>query len=205
MMFLRICRILGVLCVSLFLVFAFTPVPNVLYGWMAVPSRLEPAQAIVVLGSAVSEDGILSDESLRRALQGILLYRRSLAPKILFLGYAAPGGPAEAQVRADLARQLGVPDGAVRVETRARTTREEAVLSAKALQGKGVRRILLVTDAQHLARAQRLFARAGFEVLPVPAENPLRTATSPEGRLDLTRLMMEEVLARVYNRAAGYL
>ena len=177
MMLLRFCRILGVVCVGLFLIVAFTPVSNVLYDWMAVSSRLGPAQGIVVLGSSVSEDGILGDESLRRALQGILLYRMGLAPKILFLGYAAPGFPAEAQVRAELAQALGVPAEAVLVENLARTTREEAVLAAKALQGQGIRRILLVTDEIHLVRARRLFARAGFEVLPAPAEDPTRTST----------------------------
>jgi uncharacterized SAM-binding protein YcdF (DUF218 family) len=204
-MFQRSCRILGALCMGLFLLFAFTPVPNLLYDWMAVPARVGPAQAIVVLGSGVSEEGVLDDESLRRAIQGILLYRNGLAPRILFTGYTLPGGPAEAQVRGEMARQLGVPGEAVLVETRARTTREEAALAAKDLQGQGIRRILLVTDAQHLVRAQRLFAQAGFEVLAAPAENPIRSATSPEGRLDLTRLMMEEGLARVYYRLAGYL
>jgi uncharacterized SAM-binding protein YcdF (DUF218 family) len=205
MMLLRSCRILGVLCVGLFLIFAFTPVPNLLYDWMAVPPRLGPAQAIVVLGSGVSEDGILDDESLRRAVQGIVLYRKGLGPKILFTGYTLPGGPAEAQVRGNLARQLGVPDEAVLVETRTRTTREEAALAARALQGEGIRRILLVTDAQHLVRARQLFARAGFEVLPAPAENPDRTATTPEGRLKLVRAIMGEALAQVYYRVAGYL
>ena len=205
MMLLRCCRILGVLCVGLFLIFAFTPVPNAIYDWMAVPSRLEPAQAIVVLGSSVSEDGILEDESVRRALQGILLYRKDLAPKILFLGYTLPGGPAEARVRADLARALGVPEEVLLVETRARTTREEAVLAAKALQGQEIRRILLVTDALHLFRAQRLFTRAGFEVLPVPAEDPTRTSTAPEGRLKLARAVVGEALALAYYRTAGYL
>lgn len=205
MMLLRYCRILGVLCVGLFLIFAFTPVPNAIYDWMAVPSRLEPAQAIVVLGSSVSEDGILEDESVRRVLQGILLYRKGFAPKILFLGYTLPGGPAEARVRADLARALGVPEEALLVETRARTTREEAALGARALQGQGIRRILLVTDALHLVRAQRLFAGAGFEVLPVPAEDPTRTSTAPEDRLKLARVVVGEALALAYYRTAGYL
>ena len=205
MMLLRLCRILGAICVVLFLIVALTPVPNVLYAWMAVPSRLEPAQAIVVLGSSVNEDGILEDESLRRAIQGILLYRKGLSPRILFTGYTLPGGPAEAQVRGALARQLGMPDEAVLVETRARTTREEAALAAAMLQGQGIRRILLVTDEIHLVRAQRLFARAGFEVLPAPAAEPSRTSTAPEGRLNLARIVLGEALAQVYYRTAGYL
>jgi hypothetical protein len=50
-------------------------------------------------------------------------------------------------------------------ESEAQTTREEAVKSGALLREKGVGRILLVTGSHHMSRAQRLFERAGFEVL----------------------------------------
>jgi uncharacterized SAM-binding protein YcdF (DUF218 family) len=138
-------------------------------------------------------------------LRGILLQKQGLAPVILFLGYARPGGPKEAEVRAVLARHLGVPEDAILVETQARTTREEAALAWARLHPGGTVRILLVTDPQHLVRATRLFAQVGFSVIPAAAEDFLRTDTSPEGRLTLTRLVLQEMLARAYYRLAGYL
>ena len=204
-MVLWVCRVLGGLCVALVVICAYTPVPNHVYDWMAVSSQRVPAQAIVVLGSDVSRDGVLDEGSLRRALRGILLQKQGLAPVILFLGYARPDGPKEAQVRAAFARDLGVPEEAILVETRARTTREEAALAWARLQPRAAARILLVTDPQHLVRAQRLFAQVGFSVIPAASEDFLRTDTSPEGRLTLARQVLQELLARGYYRLAGYL
>jgi uncharacterized SAM-binding protein YcdF (DUF218 family) len=205
MKFLRFCRILGTLCLCLFLILAHTPLPNLLYDWMAVSSRAEPAQAVVVLGSNVNRDGVLDEASLRRALRGIQLHRKGLAPVILFFGYTRPDGRKEAEVRAALARELGVAGEAILMETRARTTREEAALAWGRLQPKGLKRILLVTDPQHLVRAERLFAGAGFGVLPAAADEYLRTAESPEGRMKLSRQVLQELLALAYYRVAGYL
>ena len=73
------------------------------------------------------------------------------------------------------------------------------------LQPTGAKRILLVTDPQHLVRATRLFVGTGFEVLPAPADEYLRTAESPEGRIALTRVILLEMIARAYYRLAGYL
>ena len=205
MKFLRCCRILGALCLGFVLLLAYSPLPNLLYGWLAVPSRLEPAQVVVVLGSNVNRDGVLDDPSLRRALRGIQLHRKGLAPVILFFGYTRPDGRKEAEVRTALAREVGVEAEAILMETGARTTREEATLAWTRLQPKGLRRILLVTDPQHLIRATRLFAGVGFEVLPAAADEYLRTAESPEERMKLSRQLLQEFLALAYYRAAGYL
>ena len=205
MKFLRFCRILGMLCLALLLILAYTPLPNLLYDWLAVSARLESAQAVVVLGSNVNRDGVLDDPSLRRTLRGIQLHRKGLAPAILFFGYTRPDGRKEAEVRAALAREVGVAAEAVLMETGARTTREEATRAWARLQPTGAKRILLVTDPQHLVRATRLFVGTGFEVLPAPADEYLRTAESPEGRIALTRVILLEMIARAYYRLAGYL
>jgi len=54
------------------------------------------------------------------------------------------------------------------LEERSTNTAENAVESAKVLLGAGVKRILLVTDAMHMPRAERQFVRAGFEVIAAP-------------------------------------
>jgi uncharacterized SAM-binding protein YcdF (DUF218 family) len=91
------------------------------------------------------------------------------------------------------------------IEGEARTTREEAVRLRATLGLRGVRSILLVTDSQHMLRAQGLFDRAGFEVLPAPADDFSSAATEPEERLRLMRRVGQEILARLYYRLAGYL
>jgi uncharacterized SAM-binding protein YcdF (DUF218 family) len=195
---------LGSLGVLLFLAVAFTPLSNVLNRGLRVDARLEPADAIVVLASDVAPDGTLSNQSLRRALHGVALYRRGLAPLLLFSGIRPSGGPSEALARADLARSLGIPPEAVLTAEEIRTTRDEALSVAARLRPRGARRILLVSDSQHLVRAARLFERAGFEVLAAPADSISPASATPGARLGLMLAVVQELLSRLYYRVAGY-
>ncbi len=197
----RLCTLFGAGVFALFMVSAFTPLPNLLSARLAVPPRMERADAIVVLGGGgVSSDGMPTDASLRRAIRGVVLHRMGLAPLLVFTGL----GP-EAAARVELARDLGVPPERVLADDRLHTTREEAIGLQALLRPRGVRKILLVTDSQHMIRAQRLLERARFEVFAVPADDVSTTATGPSERLDLARGIVGELLARLYYRAAGYL
>jgi len=198
-------RLVGLLGIILFFACAFTPLPDFLSRALRIPSRVEHAEAIVVLAAAVEGNGELSRESLRRSIRGIVLQREGLAPILVLLGPASGGGPSEAEVRADLARQLGVPSQAILAVATAQTTREEASRLRALLQPRGVRRILLVTNSEHMIRAKAVFERQGFDVLPVSADDVSETATAPEGRLNLTRIFLQEFLALAYYRVAGYL
>jgi uncharacterized SAM-binding protein YcdF (DUF218 family) len=198
---LRSCRRLGAAALVLLMVSAFTPAANFLDAWIAVPSVVAPAAAIVVLGAGggTLDDGLPNDLSLRRALRGILLYRAGLAPVLVFSGSVA-----EIEHRVDMAQRLGVPAAAVLRAPGSHTTRDEAVRLRELLGGPGARRILLVTGEQHMIRARRVFERAGFEPLPVVAGGSAHTDTSPQARLELIRDICQELLARLYYRAAGY-
>lgn len=198
-------RIFGLVGLAFFFASAFTPLPNTLSRWVATPARLEPADAIVVLGGGLSTEGVPTNSSLRRALHGITLYGNGLAPLLVFLGPAPDHGPPEAEIRAQLAHTLGIPPQAILTEAGAWTTCEEAVRTRAFLWPKGVRRILLVTNSQHIVRAQRVFERAGFEVLPAPAEDLSSATVEPEGRIELMRRVLEELFARVFYRVAGCL
>jgi uncharacterized SAM-binding protein YcdF (DUF218 family) len=201
----RLLRVVGFAAIVLFAVAAFTPVPNILGSRLSVPMQAGSADAIVVLGGGLRGEGILEEASLRRTLQGILLFRRGLAPLLVLLGPSRTSDePPEAEIRAELARDLGVPSPAILTESRAMTTRQEAGLVARLLAGRA-RKVLLVTDSQHMARARPLFQRFGFTVLPVPADEVSVTAESPEGRLKLSRRVVREGLAQLYYRAAGYM
>jgi uncharacterized SAM-binding protein YcdF (DUF218 family) len=200
----NILRILGLAAILLFLLASFSPLPNALNDWAAMPAQIEPAEAIVVLGAGLSGPGILGDVSMRRTLYGITLYHQGLAPLLVFSGPAYGKNVGEAGVRADMAHLFGVPDAAIVTEATAQTTREEAGRIAALLQPRGVQRILLVTSAEHMRRSQRLFELAGFRVLPAPVDD-LTHALTPEARLRLMRQVTQEFLARLYYRVAGYL
>jgi uncharacterized SAM-binding protein YcdF (DUF218 family) len=193
----RALQVLGGAALAVGLVIAFTPLVPLLAGGLAMAPRLEPADAIVVLGGDVAPDGTLSGASLRRAIHGIRLYRRGLAPRLVFTGVPARRRtPEEPAVRVALARELGIPAAAI-LALPTWTTREEGERIRAALAPLGARRILLVTDSQHLLRAGGVFERAGFEVLPAPADARPHDA-SPESRLALAREVAKELVARAF-------
>ena len=182
----------------------FTPVPALLASRLAVAPRLAPADAIVVLGGGLQGGGQLGPASLRRAVAGVLLYHRGLAPVLLLSGGAIDQTAAEGDVMAGLARELGVPAHRILVETVSTNTRSEAVEVARMLHADGKRRILLVTDPFHMIRAQPVFQRVGFEVLPAPADPWIAGRGRPEGNLFLLRHMGQELLGWMYYRARGW-
>ncbi len=199
-------RAAGAATVVAFLAAAFTPLPAVLARWMSVTREPERAAAIVVLGAdGVRPDGTLGATSLRRALHGMSLYRRGLAPVLVFSGPAFGTRRAEAAVRADLARECDVPAAAILTASRGRTTREEALDIDALLRPRGIRRILLVSDALSMTRAAGAFAKAGFEVVPAPTDGVFELRGGPENRLDLARDVGLALGGWIYYRIAGFL
>jgi uncharacterized SAM-binding protein YcdF (DUF218 family) len=142
---------------------------------------------------------------MRRAIHGILLLRKGLAPLLVFSGAPGAYGVAEAEARAALARELGVPPEVILIEETAHTTREEASRVGAVLRTRGIRRVLLVADWEGMRRAQGVFERAGLEVFPAPVDDVPGLTDTPEGRLQLLRRVLEELSAAFYYRLVGYL
>ena len=197
------CRVIGAVALSSLAIATLTPLPLWLASHYAERPRLEPADAIVVLGGGVAR-GSLGDPSLQRAIHGIRLQRRGLAPLIVFTGEPAPGRPSEYEIRAQLARDLGVPPAAI-MTVEANTTREEAIGAGAALRPRGVRSVLLVSGSIHLVRARGVFEREGFRVLPAPADNSLFVGSVAGERLAMTRALARELAGYLYYRLVGYL
>src|SRR3954466_9218870 len=76
-----------------------------------------PADAIVVLGSAVWPDEQPSPSLARRIGTGIDLWQAGLAPVLVPTGGVGRYPPAEAEVMARVARSRGVPESALVLET----------------------------------------------------------------------------------------
>ena len=149
----------------------------------------------------MGSDGALTSSGQRKALAGIELYRRGLAPRLIFLGWESR----ELEARRSLALELGVTPGVILVGAGARTTRDEADRAAELLGSSGSRRVLLVTGGLHMRRAAGLFERSGFQVAPAPIPDTYCREPVPEHRLALTLMLLRESAALAYYRLAGYL
>jgi uncharacterized SAM-binding protein YcdF (DUF218 family) len=192
-------RYVGLIGLLLFVLAAFTPLANLLNIRMAGQAHIVPSDAIVVMGrGGADSDGVLTNRSLRRLLLGVDLYNGALAP-VLVLSGSAP----ETEARKALAREMGVPDKAILVSAKARTTREEASEIRGLLLPLGRPRILLVADPIDMPRTRVLMERSGFEVRPAPTASS--GPSTPESRLGLCRDIAIELSAWAYYRLSGAL
>jgi uncharacterized SAM-binding protein YcdF (DUF218 family) len=129
---------------------------------LTVKHPLEPLDAIVVLGAPLRRSGAMSQILQERIVAAAALYHAGGATHVIATGGATQGAPrAEAEAIAEGLRAAGVAD--VIVESRSRTTAENARFTADLLAGRSVRTVWLVTQPFHGRRAARLFRDVGFE------------------------------------------
>ena len=135
-----------------------------------------PWDAIVVAGAAVWPGGVASPALRRRTEHAVSLWRRGVAPKLLFTGGVGKHPPAEAEVAADIARAAGVPEEALILECRSTTTDENAAYAVLVCHaaGLGRGRVLVVTDAYHAFRCERVFRRRFTRVRAIGSVPSLR-------------------------------
>jgi uncharacterized SAM-binding protein YcdF (DUF218 family) len=140
---------------------------------MPAPMPPRDVQAIVVLSGWMrpgpDSRRELGEDSLLRTLHAAALYRE-LGPRLVVAtggpSRGAPGGGSIAAQMSQLLVALGVPRRDILVEGESRTTFENALLTRRLLEPRGIVRILLVTDGMHLPRAVRAFRTQGFQVVP---------------------------------------
>lgn len=135
--------------------------------------RQHAPQAIVILGGGRQRGALewggetVNAPSLQRSRYGAALARTLELPILITGGAPGHGGRPEAALMRDIVvREFNTE---VRwVEEASLTTRDNARYSAQQLLPAGIRRIVLVTSASHMPRAQANFTAQGFIVLPAP-------------------------------------
>ena len=132
-----------------------------------------PAAAIVVLGAAqyVGHPSPVLRARLDHAVQ---LFRRGLAPRIIFTGGTGNGDTtSEAAVSRSYALRQGVPDTAILLESEGRNTSESLRAVAAIMHAHRMATAILVSDPFHMARLRIVARRLGIEAYTSP------TPTSP--------------------------
>lgn len=139
----------------------------------AVAGNAAAAQAIVVLGGGkyyrapeYGGDTVLAS-TLVRLRYAARLHRQTGLP--LLVSGGSPEGSAESEaevMRRTLEQEFAVP--VKWSEAQSANTLGNARLSYQILANEGLRTIYLVTHAWHMPRAQLVFERAGFRVIPAP-------------------------------------
>lgn len=138
----------------------------------SLPSR-PPALVVLSGGMLPGPDGrpVLATDSLVRTIYAAQLQRRLQPDWIVATGgptTRVPGGGSIAAAMRDLLVQLGSPAERILVEGASQSTYENAVFTARLLERKRIRQVVLVTEALHMPRALRVFRATGLEVTPAP-------------------------------------
>lgn len=145
----------------------------------AAIENISPADTIVVLGGMMNPARGSSvyadlDMSADRFVHAARLYRAGKSSRIIVSGgrlFAGSGVPSEAELVKEQLVLMGVPEGAIILETKARNTRENGLFARELLNEMGSGRVLLVTSAWHMRRATGVFDRLGMDVIPAATDS----------------------------------
>ncbi len=146
-----------------------TPLVWLLADPLKIVEPPRAADAIVVFAGGVGESGTAGGGYQERVKHAVDLYRAGYAPRMVFSsGFVFAFQ--EAEVMRGLAIANGVPADAIFLETQAKNTRDNVVLSHAILAAHGWQRVLLVSSPYHMRRAMLTWRRLapGTEAVASP-------------------------------------
>ena len=140
-------------------------------------SEADTANAIVVLSGMVrtikTKDSFDYEwgEGADRIFAGIDLFKENKAPFLILTGGKLPWsvGKPEGEYLRDVAIKFGVPKENIILTENVENTDQEAT-SIKKLFTKNDAKVILVTSAFHMPRAQKVFEAAGIKAIPFPVD-----------------------------------
>ena len=176
--------------------------------------------AVVLLGGLVDEESTAENgrpaytDAVERLLVTFDLLRENRAKVAIVSAAQNPDFPEHGEAVV-LARQLeawGIDKSRILVEDRARNTRENALFSQQIAREKNLERVVIVTSAFHMERAEECFAAIGMKVdtLPVDYRAHAKEGASlgawiprTDGLSDMNGTL-REVAGRLVYRVRGY-
>lgn len=144
--------------------------------------RGQSADCAIVLGAAAwhNRPSPVLEERINHA---ITLYKQGRVPRIVLTGGFGKGAPfAESQVALDYCLRNGVPENALLLETKSRTTYQNVLEAKILLDRNGWSSALVVSDPWHLKRAVGMARRLGVDAHP--SGTPTTRFESPKAKLN---------------------
>jgi uncharacterized SAM-binding protein YcdF (DUF218 family) len=194
----------GVLVLSSLPAVVFPLIGTLEWRFPPLAERPGDAEALVVLSGGIHPpDGVrlrpeLAPDTLYRCLHAAELYHRGPPCPVIVTGGALDPRldiPPPAPAMRDLLVQLGVDAKDVIVEPKARTTYENAVETRKILEARGIRKVVLVTEAYHMLRSLRCFRKQGIEAVPAACHHLATTLKIRPGTFLPTPRAIEDLMA----------
>lgn len=183
--------------------------------------NLPEADVVVVLGGMIHTLAIYPGrpeltEASDRLVDAVMIYKARKAKKILFTGGSGSlfaGDIREADLAEKIILGLGVPKSDLLLERESRNTRDNAVASANIIKENKLTKVILVTSAFHMKRAEALFQKQGLDFTIFPTDYKTPSFTNPAlelwipspAYLEITSLAIKEWVGILAYRIKGYL
>ncbi|MBI5893482.1 MAG: YdcF family protein [Deltaproteobacteria bacterium] len=153
------------------MVIIFTPIANIMAGFLEIEPKYEKADVIVVLAGGIYPDGTLSSFSKERMLQAVALYRMGYAPKMMIIGSSILNGSkkladaftestddfkvdvVDSIAMKNAAIKLGVKKEDILIDTATTHTFENIKKAISMMKENNFKTALLVTSDTHMYRA----------------------------------------------------
>ena len=211
-------RIAGILAVNILIICSLPIFSNKLITYLengytlSDASSAKTADAIVVLSGMVrtinGKNGLSYEwgEASDRIFAGIELIKKNKAPIMILTGGKLPWsvGKPEGEYLRDVAIKYGVPNKNILLTENVENTDQEAKAVGKLLN-KTSPKIILVTSAFHMPRAQKVFEAVGINIEPFAVDFLSGTDKYtiinfiPSARaLNQTSFFIRELIGRLY-------
>lgn len=148
--------------------------------WRYLPlEQIPQADVIVVLGGGTESEQyprpmVEMNSAGDRVLYAGKLYKEGKAPHLLLSGgnitWLNGRTTTPASDMQSILELMDIPQEAMWMQPKSQNTYEDALFCSQILKEKGIKRILLVTSAQHMPRSVALFQHLGIEVIPAPVD-----------------------------------
>jgi uncharacterized SAM-binding protein YcdF (DUF218 family) len=189
----RFCAIVGLVTIL--------AISTPLVHWWALagagPAESPKGDVLIVLSAARDQNGGMSFSSYWRARGAVDAWRNGGFTKVVVCG---SGVPAIAQYLV----AEGIPPASIVVESNSKSTRENAINTARLMQNMPGKRVLLTSDF-HMFRALRTFRKAGVDAAPMPVDDAIRNSKEWGGRFSALQNLVVENFKIVYYAIRGWI
>jgi uncharacterized SAM-binding protein YcdF (DUF218 family) len=163
----RIVRVAGVIVLVWLSISILLGVAVIVEG---TADHAKPSDVIIVLGSGLRRDNSPGPALMRRSRHAAELHARGIADTIICTGGQTAGRTmSEASGCRSILLAEGVPDSAILLEERSRSTEENALFAHQIMRENGMETAVIVSDGYHLLRAAWIFQQEGIQAVTSPA------------------------------------
>ncbi|MBN2516197.1 MAG: YdcF family protein [Deltaproteobacteria bacterium] len=139
-----------------------------------------PLKYVVVLGAGHISDPSLpvtsqiSDDSLIRLTEGIIIHRKNMASKLVLSGGIVFDSISDSEMMARVAEELGIDRNDIIMEAESKDTEDEVRFIKRIVKDNP---FVLVTSANHMPRAMAMFQKLGLDPIPAPTRHYVKRGT----------------------------